>query len=110
MERAATNSAAMSALTGHLQVALHALLLLVDALVELGVGDADGDLRGQGGECALVILVVVVDAGVFEVENADDLALVDERDGELGADLGVSFDIAGIFADIWGENGLSELG
>jgi hypothetical protein len=27
-----------------LEVALHALLFLVDALVEAGVGDADGDL------------------------------------------------------------------
>src|ERR1700722_1314037 len=32
-------------LTGHLEVALHALLFFVDALVEAGVGDADGDLR-----------------------------------------------------------------
>ena len=35
-------------LAGHLEVALHALLFFVDALVEAGVGDADGDLRGRG--------------------------------------------------------------
>src|SRR5258708_1649238 len=33
-------------LAGHLEVALHPLLLFVNALVEAGVGDADGDLRG----------------------------------------------------------------
>ncbi len=97
-------------LASHLEVALHALLFLVDALVEAGVGDADGDLRGEGGEGALVVFVVVVDASVFEVEDADDLAFVDERNGELGADLGVGFDVAGVFADVGGENGFAELG
>jgi len=97
-------------LASHLEVALHALLLLVDALIEAGVGDADGDLRGEGAEGALVVLVVVVDAGVLEVEDADDFALVDEGDGKLGADLGVGFDVAGVFADVGGEDGLAQLG
>ena len=97
-------------LASHLEVALHALLLLVDALIEAGVGDADGDLRGEGTEGALVVLVVVVDAGVLEVEDADDFALVDEGDGKLGADLGVGFDVAGVFADVGGEDGLAQLG
>src|ERR1700722_17827813 len=35
-------------LTCHLEVALHALLFLVNTLVETGVGDTDGDLRGEG--------------------------------------------------------------
>src|SRR5258706_7676269 len=34
-------------LAGHLEVALYALLFFVDALVEAGVGDADGDLRAE---------------------------------------------------------------
>lgn len=97
-------------LTSHLEVALHALLFFVDALVETCVGDADGYLRGQSGECALVILVVVVDSSVFEIEDADDLALVDERDGEFGADFGVGLDVAGIFADVGGEDRFAELG
>ena len=58
----------------------------------------DGDLRGQRGERALVVLVVVVDARVFEVEDADDLALVDERHGEFGADLGIVGDVARVLA------------
>src|SRR5882757_8605352 len=97
-------------LAGHLEVALHALLFLVDALVEARVGDADGDLRGEGGEGALVIVVVVVDAGVFEVEDADDLAFIDEGNGELGADFGVGFDVARVFADVGSENRFAELG
>jgi len=96
-------------LSGHVEVALHALLFLVDALVETSVGDTDGDLRGERGEGALVVFVVVVDAGVFEVDDADDLALVDERDGELRAHFGVRFDVAWVFADIGGENRLAEL-
>src|SRR4030088_3311023 len=68
-------------LAGHLEVALHALLFFVDALVEARVGDADGDLGAEGGEGALVVVVVVVDASVLEVEDADDLAFVDEGKG-----------------------------
>ena len=76
-------------LAGHVEVALHALFFFVDALVETGVDDGDGDLGGEGGEGAEVVFVVVVDAGVFEVDDADDAALVDEGDGELGAGFGV---------------------
>ncbi len=89
-------------LAGHVEVALHALLFFVDALVETGVGDGDGDLRGEGGEGALVVFVVVVDAGVFEVDDADDVALVDEGNGELGAGLGVFGDVA---RDLCGRRG-----
>ena len=97
-------------LAGHLEVALHALFFLVNALVEAGVGDADGYLSGEGAEGLLVVLVEVVDAGVLEVEDADDLAFVDEGDGELGADLGDGLDVAGIFADVGDEDGFAELG
>ena len=96
-------------LASHLEVALHALLFFVDALVEPRIRDGDGDLRGEGAECALMVVVEVVDAGVLEVEDADDLALVDERDSELGACLGVDDDVARILADIGGEDRLAEL-
>ncbi len=36
-----------------------------------------------------VVFVVVVHAGVFEVDDADHLPFVDEWDGEFGAGLGV---------------------
>src|ERR1700742_3424723 len=44
-------------LASHFEVALHALFLFVDALVEAGVGDTDGDLRGESRERALMVFV-----------------------------------------------------
>ena len=70
-------------LAGHGEVALHALFFFVDALVEAGVGDGDGDLGAEGGEGALMLFGVVVEAGVFEVEHADDAALVKQGDAEF---------------------------
>jgi hypothetical protein len=54
-------------LTGHVEVALHTLFLFVDPLIASGVGDADGNLRCQGGEGSLVVLVVIVEASMFQV-------------------------------------------
>jgi hypothetical protein len=82
-----------------------ALLLLGDALVEARVLDGDGDLRGERGDGALVVFVEVVGAGVFDIEHADDLALVDQRHGHLGARLGVDHVIARIFADVADQHG-----
>ena len=87
-------------LARHRQVALQPLLLFGDALVEPRIRDRDGHLRGQRGERGLVVLVVVVDARVFEVDHADDLALVDQRHGELGAHLGVGDDVARVLAHV----------
>ncbi len=63
--------------------------LAADGLVEAGVFDGDGDLRGERGEHALVLFIEEVGARVFEVENADDAALVEERHDQLGARLGI---------------------
>jgi hypothetical protein len=97
-------------LARHFQVALHALFFLVNALVEARVGDGDGDLRGEGGEGAEMVFVVVVDAGVFEVDDADDAAFIDEGDGELGAGFRVFGDVARVLADIRGEDGAAVFG
>ena len=87
-------------LARHGQVVLQPLLLLGDALVEAGVFDRDGNLRGECGDGALVVFVEVIGAGVLDVEHADDLALVDQRHRHLGARLGVDHVIARIFADV----------
>ena len=76
-------------LAGHGDVALQLALLAADGLVEAGVLNGDGDLRGEGGEHALVVLIEEVGAGVFQVENADDAAFVKERDDQLGAGFGI---------------------
>ena len=59
---------------------------------------------------AHVVFVVVVHARVFEVDDSDDFALVDERNGEFGTGLGVLGDVAWILADVWREDGLALLG
>ena len=79
-------------LARHGEVVLQALLLLGDALVEPGVFDGDGDLRGERGDGALVVFVEVVGAGVLDIEHADDFAFVDERHGHLRARLGIDHD------------------
>ena len=81
-------------LAGHGNVFLELPLLALDGLVEAGVLDGDGDLRGEGGEHALVLFVEVAGAGVFQVEDADDAALVEERHDQLGARLGVHLQVA----------------
>ena len=60
-----------------------------DAGVEAGVFNGDGDAGGDELEEALV--VDGEEGGVLglDVDDADDLVFDDERDGELGADLGV---------------------
>ncbi len=42
--------------------------------------------------------------------DADDVAFVDERDGEFGTGLGVFDDVTGVLADVRGEDGLAQQG
>jgi hypothetical protein len=75
-------------------------LLAADGLVEAGIFNGDGDLRGEGGEHALVLFIEEAGAGVLEVEDADDAALVKEGHDQLGAGLRVHGQIARVLADI----------
>ena len=76
-------------LARHGDVAFQLALLAADGLVEARVLDGDGDLRGQRGQHALVLFIEEAGARVFQVEHADDAALVEERHDQLGAGLGV---------------------
>ena len=87
-------------LAGHGDVLLKLALLAVHGLVEARILDGDGDLRAEGGEHALVLFIEEAGAGVFEIEHADDAALVEERDDELGASLGIHRQVARIFVDV----------
>jgi hypothetical protein len=60
-----------------------------DAGVEAGVLDGDGHAGGDELEEALVLVGEVGGRFGLEIDDADDLVLDDERDGELGADVGV---------------------
>ncbi len=64
-----------------------------DAGVEAGVFDGDGHAGGDELEQALVL--VGEEGGVLglDVDDADDLVLDDEGDGEFGADVGVGVDV-----------------
>ncbi len=84
----------------HGDIFLKLALLAVNGLIETRILDGDGDLRGQRGQHALVLFIEEVGTSVFEIEHADDAALVEERDDELRAGLGVHGQIARIFVDI----------
>ena len=83
---------------GHGDVSFELALLAVHGLVEARVLDGDGDLRAERGEHALVFFVEEAGARVLEVEHADDAALVEERDDELRAGLGIHGEVARILA------------
>ena len=87
-------------LASHGDVALQLPLLALDGLVEAGILDGYGHLRGHGGEDALVFLVEEGGAGVFQVEHANDAAFIEEGHDQLGASLLVHGRVARILADI----------
>ena len=64
-----------------------------DAGVEACVLDGDGHSRGDKLEETLVLGGEEAGDLGFEVENADDLVLDDERDGEFGANGGIGADV-----------------
>jgi hypothetical protein len=81
-------------LARHGDVALQLPLLAAHGLVEARILNGDGHLRGQGGQDALVLFVEEAGARVFQVEHADDAALVKEGHNQLGAGLLVHGHIA----------------
>ena len=97
-------------LASHVEIALKTLLLLMNALVQARICDGDGNLRSEGRQCALVVFVVVVEPRMFQIDHADNLALVDQGNGEFRAGLWVVGDVAWIFANIGNEHWLTELG
>src|SRR5260221_13345568 len=61
------------------QIALQALLLTGNLLVQTRVFNGDGELRCQRGQGALVILGEIAAARMLDVDNSDDFLLVDQR-------------------------------
>lgn len=78
-----------------------------DASVEAGVLDGDGHAGGDELEQALVFKGEVAHGFGLEVEDADDLVLDDERDGEFGADVGVGVDVVLGLGDVFDEEGFA---
>src|SRR5437899_6949663 len=52
-----------------------------------------------------MVFIEVATPRVLKIKHAEHVVLVDERDAELGASLGIDLDVAMIFADIRHENG-----
>src|SRR5438270_12456248 len=46
----------------------------------------------------------------LDIDYADDAVLGDQRNGQLGADVGDSLNVAGVLSDIVDEHGLARLG
>ena len=82
------------------QVALQALFLARNLFVQPGILDGDRNLRRQRGNGAPVILGEKSAASVFQVEHADHLIFVNQRNRQLGAGLRIELDVARIFAHI----------
>ena len=54
-------------------------------LVELGVFDGGADARRDQRENRLLVGSEIIELAAFDVQNADDAAADDQRDGEFGA-------------------------
>ena len=87
-------------LARHGNIALQLRLLAADGLIEARVLNGNGDLGGQRGQHALMVLVEEAGPRVLQVENADDAALVKEGDDQLGARFRVHGEVARILADV----------
>ena len=80
-------------LAGDLVEDCEGLSLAGDAGVEAGVLDGDGHAGGDELEQALVVFGEEGGGLGLKVEDADDLVLDDEGDGEFGEDVGVGVDV-----------------
>ncbi len=87
-------------LAGHGDVLLELALLSADSLIQPGILNGNGDLRGQRGEHAFVFFIEEGGARVFQIEHADDAAFIEKRHDQLRLRLGVHGQVARILADV----------
>ena len=87
-------------LTCHGDIAFKLTFLGADSLVQPGVFNCDRYLCGQRRQYALMFFREEMGACVFQVEHADDAALVKERHHQLGSGLLVHGQIARVLAYI----------
>ena len=87
------------------QILLHALLTLGEFFIEARVEDGHGDLRGEQREEAGMLFGEEAEGFAFEVHDADEAILRDERHGEFRADVGVRGNIARIAAGVGDAHG-----
>ena len=78
-----------------------------DAGVEAGVLNGLGDAGGGEGEQVEVLGAEVVGLLAFEIHDADEAVLGDERHGQLGADFGIGGDVVLGGGDVVEQDGLA---
>src|SRR5208283_760757 len=98
-----TKQRALDALGG-LEVALEAGFVFGNLLVEACVFQRDGEIRGEDGKGLNVFLGKVVELRTFQIEDADDFALVQHGNRELRAGLGIHEEVAFVGGDVGNEH------
>jgi hypothetical protein len=78
-------------------------------LVEHGLLDDDGHLRGEQHQHLPVVLCVGVEPVALKVEDADDLVVGDDGGDHLGAGLLAGVDVARVAAHVGRDDGLARL-
>ena len=75
-----------------------------ELLVEAGVFDGGGNLRCDERQSPDVLLGERADAFAFEVHDADDAVVEDEREGDLAADARIGFHVARVGERVAGQH------
>ena len=94
-------------LDGDLVEHFEGLRLARDAGVEAGVLNGLGDARGGEGEHVQVLGAEVVGLLALQVHDADEAVFGDQRDGQLGADVGIGGDVVLGGGDVVEQDGLA---
>src|SRR5271168_1660995 len=82
------------------------LTLAALVFVELGVFDGGADARGDQSQNCLLIGREIIELVAFDVQDADDAATDDQRDGQLGANGIEGVEVARVRAHVANANGL----
>ena len=80
--------------------AIHALFVVGDARVELGIDQRRCNTRGQGHQKPLMVVGEVIQFRAFEAEYADDFAFRRQRHDEFGKRFAVNIQVPRIFRDV----------
>ena len=104
-----TQQGALHALRG-LQLALHAGFVARNLFVEARIFERHSQLRGQDGERLHMVLGEIVQLRAFEIEHADDAALVNHGNGQFRARLRIEHDVARLLGHVGNAHGLAGSG
>ena len=104
-----TEESALDAFGG-LEIAFHAGFAVSDLLIQAGIFDRHREICREDGESLDMILGEIVKLRALKIEYANNLSLVNHRDGELGASFGIHHEVARIRSYIGDDDGLAKRG